>query len=89
MPERVRPPEDEPGVPVRTVHAGGWISFEGQRIKCSKAFVGRRIAVRATDGVVDPCHRRHRMTRVDLRHAVVTLQPVQDVSEQVSSLSPV
>lgn len=91
MPARIRPPEYELGIPVRTVHAGGWVAFQGQRIKCSKAFAGRRIAVRATDtdGVFDLCYRRHRMTRVDLRHAVVIPQPVQDVPEQVSSLSPV
>jgi transposase InsO family protein len=91
MPDQIRPPDYEPGIPVRTVHAGGWISFQGHRIKCSKAFVGRRIAVRATntDGIFDLCYRRHRMTRLDLRHAVVIPQPVQDVSEHVSSLSPV
>jgi transposase InsO family protein len=89
MPDIVAPPDYEPQAQVRKVHDGGWISFKGRQINCSKAFVGRRLALRATDqdGLFDLCYRRHVLAQVDLRQDIT--QPVLDVSEQVSPLSPV
>jgi transposase InsO family protein len=69
MPERIEPPEYEPQAPVRTVYGTGWISFQGRRINCPKAFAGRRLALRATDadGCFDLCYRSHVLAQVDLR----------------------
>ena len=88
-PRSVAPPDYEPQAQVRTVHDGGWISFKGRQINCSKAFVGRRLALRATntDGLYDLCYRRHVLAQVDLRQH--TTQPVHHVPEHPFSLSPV
>jgi transposase InsO family protein len=89
MPDAIVPPDYEPQAQVRTVHDGGWISFKGRQLNCSKAFVGKRLALRATDtdGLYDLCYRRHVLAQVDLRQHSV--KPVLDVPEQVSPLSPV
>jgi transposase InsO family protein len=89
MPETIQPPEYEDHVQVRTVHKGGWLSFKGRSINCSKAFVGRVVALRATDtdGLFDLCYRRHVLGQVDLTQNIV--KPVHHVSEQASTLSPV
>jgi transposase InsO family protein len=89
MPDAITPPDYEPQAKVRTVHDGGWISFKGRQINCSKAFVGRKVALRAnqTDGVFDLCYRSHVLAQLDLRQNVV--QTVLDVPERVSSMSPV
>jgi transposase InsO family protein len=89
MPERIEPPDYEPQAHVRKVHDTGWISFKGRQINCSKAFVGRRLALRATntDGVFDLCYRSHVLAQVDLRQNIT--QTVLDVPERVSSMSSV
>jgi transposase InsO family protein len=89
MPEAVEPPDYEPQAHVRVVHDGGWISFKGRQVNCCKAFVGKRLALRATDtdGLFDLCYRTHVLAQVDLRQNIT--QPVLDVPEQVSPLSPV
>ncbi|WP_151114759.1 IS481 family transposase [Hypericibacter adhaerens] len=89
MPERIDPPEYEPQAQLRKVHDTGWISFKGRQINCSKAFVGRRLALRATttDGVFDLCYRSHVLSQVDLRQHIT--HTVLDVPERVSSMSPV
>ena len=89
LPAAIDPPDYEPHAQVRTVHTGGWISFRGRHLKCSKAFVGRRLALRATDtdGLFDLCYRSHVLAQIDLRQDANT--PVLDVPEQVSTLSPV
>jgi len=89
MPSTIAPPDYEPQTQVRMVNDGGWISFKNRQINCSKAFVGRRLALRATDqdGLFDLCYRRHVLAQIDLRQNIV--KPVLDVSEQVSSMSPV
>jgi transposase InsO family protein len=88
MPQTVEPPDYETDAHVRTVHDRGWISFRGRAIPCSKAFVGRRVALRPTetDGVWDLCYRSHRLTTIDLRGQA---QTVQDVPEHPSTMSPV
>ena len=89
MPERIDPPDYEPQAHVRKVDDAGWISFKGRQFKCSRAFVGRRLALRATqaDGVFDLCYRSHVLAQVDLRQNIT--QTVLDVPERVSSMSPV
>lgn len=88
MPATVEPPDYDGDAHVRVVQDRGWISFRGRAFHCSKAFVGRRIALRPTDtdGVYDLCYRSHRLTQIDLRQQP---QTVQDVSEQPSRMSPV
>ncbi len=88
-PTVIDPPDYEPQATVRMVHDGGWISFKGRQFNCPKAFVGRRVALRPTntDGVFDLCYRSHLLALVDLRQD--TAEPVLDVSERVSSMSPV
>jgi len=89
MPGTVDPPQYEPQAEVRTVDDNGRLSFKGRRIRCSKAFVGRKVALRATDadGIFDLCYRRHVLAQVDLRQNVV--QPVPNVPEHPSTLCPV
>jgi transposase InsO family protein len=68
-PGTIMPPEYEPEAFVRRVQQGGRISFQGRDIGCSRAFLGRAVAFRATptDGVFDLCYRSHTIRRVDLR----------------------
>jgi transposase InsO family protein len=89
LPKHIDPPEYEPQAHVRKVHDTGWISFKGRTLACSKAFAGRRVALRATteDGVFDLCYRSHVLAQVDLRQNIV--QTVLDVPEHLSSMSPV
>jgi transposase InsO family protein len=89
MPETIAPPDYEAEAETRMVQDTGWISFKGQKISCSKAFAGRRVALRATDtdGLFDLCYRSHVLAQVDLRQNIV--QPVHHLPEQVSTMSPV
>jgi len=89
FPEIICEPDYEPQAQVRKVHAGGWISFKGRQVNCSKAFVGRRLALRATntDGVFDLCYKSHLLAQLNLRQNAV--KPVLDVPEHMSSMSPV
>lgn len=69
MPDRIEPPQYEPGDIVRKVSKGVWISFRNQRWKCSKALIGRWVVLRPTehDGLFDLCYRRHVFSQIDLR----------------------
>jgi transposase InsO family protein len=89
LPERIEPPEYEPQAIVRKVQAEGKIHFRGKVFNWSRAFVGRAVALRATevDGVFDLCYRRHVLGQVDLAQNIV--KSVHHVPEQVSTLSPV
>jgi transposase InsO family protein len=88
MPETIDPP-DYGQAEVRKVQDNGRLLFRGRRIRCSKAFAGRRVALRTTDadGIFDLCYRRHVLAQVDLRQNVV--QPVHHVPEHTSTLCPV
>jgi transposase InsO family protein len=69
LPDTIPDPDYEPEAHVRTVHTGGRISFKGRHFNCSKAFEGRRVALRATstDGLFDLCYRSHLLAQIDLR----------------------
>jgi transposase InsO family protein len=88
MPERIEPPCYEPQAQVRKVDSTARISFKGRAIDVSRAFVGRQLALRATEtnGVFDLCYRRHVLSQVDLRENVV--KPVHHQPEQASTLCP-
>jgi transposase InsO family protein len=89
MPTTIAPPEYEPQALVRKVDERGWILLKGRRIRCSKAFRGRAVALRATsaEGVFDLCYRRHVLAQVDLRQNIV--QTVNHVPEHLSPMCPV
>ena len=88
MPATIAPPEYEPQALVRKVDARGWILFKGRRIRCSKAFRGRAVALRPTaEGVFDLCYRRHVLAQVDLRQNIV--QTVNHLPEHLSPMCPV
>jgi len=89
LPETIAPPDYEPQAQVRTVDQDGWISFKGRPLRASKAFAGKRIALRATnqDGLFDLCYRRHVLAQIDLRQD--NLKSVHHVPEQASTLSQV
>ena len=89
MPDSIAPPDYEPQSAVRTVDATGRIAFKGRSLRTSKAFAGKRVALRATeqDGLFDICYRTHRLGQIDLRHDPA--QPVHHVPEHPSTLSPV
>jgi transposase InsO family protein len=82
MPQIIAPPQYESAAAVRTVADNGDVTFKGRRFNCSKAFAGRRVALRATDadGLFDLCYRNHVLAQVDLRQNIV--QPVLDVPER-------
>ena len=89
MPTAIEPPEYEPQAMVRKVDEYGRIAFRNRRIRCSRAFRGRLVALRApaTAGVFDLCYRRHVLAQVDLRQNMV--QTVNDVPEHLSPMCPV
>ncbi|WP_454915267.1 hypothetical protein [Xanthobacter sediminis] len=49
FPEQVASPEYALQVQVRTMGSSGQISFAGRRLRCPKAVIDRRVALRATD----------------------------------------
>ena len=89
MPAAIPPPEYESEAHVRKVDEKGRIAFKASKIRFSRAFVGRAVALRATatDGLFDLCYRRHVLAHVDLRQNMV--KPVHHVSEHPSTLCPV
>jgi transposase InsO family protein len=89
MPAIIAPPDYEAQAIIRKVDQSGWLSLKGHKIRLSKAFVGRRIALRATntDGLFDLCYRRHVLAQVDLRQNVT--KSVHHVPEHPSILCPV
>ena len=89
MPAAITPPDYEAEAHVRTIDQNGHFSFKGRRLRCPKPFVGRRVALRATDtdGLFDLCYRSHVLAQVDLRQNIT--QTVLDVPERMSSISPV
>jgi hypothetical protein len=89
MPATISPPDYEPQDQVRMVDHQGRIMFNGRRIRCSRAFRGRAVALRATDtdGVFELRYRCHVLAQVDLRQNVV--QTVHHVPEHLSTMCPV
>jgi transposase InsO family protein len=89
MPKTIQPPDYEPQAEVRRVDQNGFIAFKGRKLRCSKAFAGKRLALRATntDGCFHLCYRRHVLAQIDLRQD--TAKTAHHVSEQVLTLSPV
>jgi transposase InsO family protein len=89
MPETILPAEYEPQAAVRAVDRNGRFAFKGRSFRWSRAFAGKRIALRATnqDGLFNLCYRRHVLGQLDLTENLV--KTVHHVPEQVSTISPV
>jgi hypothetical protein len=88
-PQAIDPPDYEPQAEVRRVDNNGAVTFKGRTFKASKAFAGKRLALRATehDGRFDLCYRRHVLAQIDLTQD--TVKPVHHLPEHLSTLSPV
>ena len=87
MPERVAEVEYDAHEIVRTVSSTkSYISFKGRFWRVPKAFRGERVAIRPQDrdGRYGIFLGAHRIATIDL----TSTQPVGDVSEQVSAMSP-
>ena len=71
FPETLPEIEYGPGDAVRKVEDGGRISFQGRRLRVSKAFKGQHVALRPSeiDGVVTVRFGAHIIARIDLRQA--------------------
>jgi transposase InsO family protein len=76
---------------VRRVQQGGHVSFLGRALKVPKAFRGKAVAFRPTtrDGVFDVVFRTQRIATIDIRPLDREPKCVHDVSEHLSTLSPV
>jgi len=87
MPARIPEVQYDVGETVRTVSpTRSYISFKGQFWKVPKAFVGERLAIRPLDrdGNYGIFFASWQVASIDLTND----QPVSDVSEQVSAMSP-
>ena len=89
--ETITPFEYAPGDIVRRVQQGGHVSFLGHALKLSKAFRGKAVAFRPTtqDGVFDVVFRTQKIAAVDIRPLDGRSESVHDVSERLSTMSPV
>lgn len=87
MPDRLPSVEYDEGETLRTVSTTkAYISFKGRLWKVPQAFRGERVAIRPLnqDGRYGVFFASRRIATIDL----TTPQPVSDVSEQVSAMSP-
>jgi transposase InsO family protein len=76
---------------VRRVQQGGHISFLGRALKVPKAFRGKAVAFRPTtqDGVFSVVFRTQLIATIDIRPLDRKPKSVHDVSEHLSTMSPV
>jgi transposase InsO family protein len=89
--ETIAPFEYAPGDIVRHVQQGGHVSFLSRAIKLPKAFRGKAVAFRptTTDGVFDVVFRTQMIATIDIRPLDCKPESVHDVSEHLSTMSPV
>jgi transposase InsO family protein len=89
--ETIAPFEYAPGDIVRRVQQGGHVSFLGRAVKLPKAFRGKSVAFRPTtqDGVFDVVFRTQVIATIDIRPLDCRPESVHDVSEHLSTISPV
>jgi transposase InsO family protein len=89
--EIIVPFEYAPGDIVRRVQQGGHVSLLGRAIKVPKAFRGKAVAFRPTehDGVFDVVFRTQRIATINIRPLDCRPESVHDVSEHLSTMSPV
>jgi transposase InsO family protein len=89
--ETIAPFEYAPGDIARRVQQGGHLSFLGRALKLPKALRGKTVAFRPTiqDGVFDVVFRTQMIATIDIRPLDRRPESVHDVSEHLSTLSPV
>lgn len=89
--EAPEPPEYGPDDQVRRVQQGGFISFQGRKLRLPKAFRGCPVALRPTekDGLYTVFYRHQPIAKLDFISPNNNPQPVHHVSEQASTFSPV
>lgn len=91
FPERIEPPQYHTNDHVRRVQHDGHARFQGCHIKLSQAFAGLDVAFRqtATEGTWTVHFMRFRIATVDIQGQRCQTKTVRDVSEHLSTISPV
>ena len=91
FPERLAPPEYHASDHVRRVQHDGQARFKGRTIKLSQAFAGLDVAFRPTptDGCWTVHFMRFQIATIDISQQNSHNQTVRDVSEHLSTISPV
>jgi len=76
---------------LRIVQQHGRVSFKNRVLKASRALIGKTVALRPTnkDGVYDLFFRHQLIKTIDLATLDRPAESVHDVSEQLSTMSPV
>ena len=89
--DRLAPPEYDAADIIRRVRHDGYLSFKGRKVKLSEAFARCDVAFRptTTDGVWNAFFMRFNVAKIDLRGEQAYSETVRDVSEHLSSMSPV
>jgi transposase InsO family protein len=89
--ETVQRFEYAPGDHLRIVQQHGWISFKNLPLRVSRAFIGKTVALRPTakDGTYDLFFRHQFIKTIDLTALDRPSESVHDVSEHLSTMSPV
>ena len=89
--EQVQPFEYATDDQLRIVQKHGWVSFKSRLLRASRAFIGKTVAFRPTakDGVYDLFFRHQLIKTIDLNALDCQLESVHDVSEHLSTISPV
>jgi len=91
FPEQLPEPQYHASDEKRRVRWDGSLKFRGRRFKLSQAFAGLDVALRPanTDGLWRVFFSRFAIAQIDLSDGEASAQPVKDLSEQVSTMSPV
>jgi transposase InsO family protein len=89
--EQVQPFEYAPGDQLRIVQMHGRVSFKNRTLRAPRAFIGKTVALRPTakDGTYDLFFRHQFIKTIDLTALDQSGESVHDVSERLSTLSPV
>jgi transposase InsO family protein len=89
--EHLQPFEYAQGDQLRIVQMHGRVSFQNRVLRASRAFIGKTVAFRPTakDGVYDLFFRHQLIKTIDLNALDQPPESVHDVSEHLSTMSPV
>ncbi len=89
--EQILPFEYAVGDQLRIVQMHGRVSFQNHVLRASRAFIGKTVAFRPTakDGVYDLFFRHQLIKTIDLNAIDGQRESVHDVSEHLSTISPV